>query len=120
MSKITPGPNGRGPGWESCEMCLHAIEHGWWGNDRVTHCRLCHVTWGRATRTMHCVTCHETFSTPANCDKHQRPEKGQKGLHCRPPEMVGLEPSENAYGTKVWKMPGTGSPYATEEGVSSM
>jgi hypothetical protein len=111
MSKITPGPNGRGPGWENCELCLHAVEHGWWGTKNTTHCRLCHATWGMATRTMHCVQCHETFTTPSNCDRHQAGTKADPGWKCRPPEMVGLEQIENAYGTKVWQLPGDGLPF---------
>jgi hypothetical protein len=88
-----------------CQLCAHANDHGWWGDSGVTHCRTCHATWNLGTRTTHCVSCHETFSTPGNCDAHQRPAKGEKGLHCRPPAQAGLEARENAHATRTWVRP---------------
>lgn len=72
----------------------------------TSRCRHCGAEWGMATKTMHCVTCHETFSTPSNCDRHQRGTKADPGWRCREPQAVGLVASTNACGTTVWKMPG--------------
>lgn len=90
-----------------CRWCANAAEFGWWGDGTVTHCHQCHATWGLATKTTHCVTCHETFSTPRNCDDHQKASRRDgRAFGCRPPAAVGLVATPNAHGTPVWHQPG--------------
>jgi hypothetical protein len=72
----------------------------------TSRCRKCGATWGMATKTMHCVTCHETFSTPANCDRHQHAKRDGTPWGCRPPAADGLVAEPNPYGTMVWHLPG--------------
>lgn len=56
---------------EVCAPCVHAAEHGWWGDlgsDR-THCKRCHRSWA-SLREIHCVSCCRHFVNPAACDAH--------------------------------------------------
>ena len=72
----------------------------------TSRCRVCGATWGMTTKTMHCVTCHATFTTPNNCDRHQRGTKADPAWRCRPPSSVGLVEKANSFGTPVWRSPG--------------
>lgn len=66
-----------------CAPCIHACEHGWWGDmgRAKSHCRKCHHSWA-SLREMHCVTCCAHFTNPDSCDAHLT-EDG-----CRPPESI--------------------------------
>ena len=53
-------------------MCIHNLEHGWWGrtiHSTAAHCRDCHRTW-TAKAEGHCAGCHQHFAG-ATFDKHQ-------------------------------------------------
>jgi hypothetical protein len=91
----------------TCELCLHAQEHGWWGDSKLTHCKNCGATWNMDSKVMHCVSCHETFSTPNNCDKHQNFLSGS--ANCLNPINVGLESTPSKYGVPVWHLPDSSS-----------
>ena len=83
-----------------CDLCIHAVKHGHWGDPRITHCKRCHTTWNRETNIAHCTVCCRTFSTPANFDRHRK--EGE----CLDPESVGLETKVDKHGTVIWKRPG--------------
>lgn len=56
----------------ACVICIHATEHGWYGNTvpgRGTHCRDCGATW-TGTIAAHTVCCHITFGGNSTADKY--------------------------------------------------
>lgn len=56
----------------TCEPCVFAVEHGWWGPSvQGTHCGGCHRTWA-GWKESHCAGCHESFSSEAVFTIHQR------------------------------------------------
>lgn len=61
---------------DTCPTCEWAEEVGSWvdapGQEHLTHCRVCHGSWGRRTEWQHCTSCHRTFSTVVNADLHRR------------------------------------------------
>jgi hypothetical protein len=88
-----------------CEPCIHAMEHGWWGDiaPARTHCRDCHRSW-RSRIEGHCTLCHSHFFNPKAFDAHLTAEG------CRPPATVArrdgqprLHPVSTPYG-ELWRL----------------
>lgn len=54
-----------------CGACVHAAEHGWWGDiaPARTHCCDCHRSW-RSLLEAHCTMCHRHFFNPKAFDAH--------------------------------------------------
>lgn len=103
----------------TCHLCQHAVEHGWYGMSRGSHCRDCGRTW-TSMRQAHCSTagCHRHFSSPSTFDFHF----GKAGEHRDPvqknrefrqdPEGIWYKAQSNE--ARWYEVPGAGP--ETEEG----
>lgn len=82
---------------ESCEACVHAKLHGWWGPDfrGKTHCQQCHRTWAGASEA-HCRMCCAHFSSNSAADRHWVRSK-----HVSPVQVAELSQREDG----TWTQP---------------
>lgn len=59
----------------SCDVCAHALAHGWWGPGvKGTHCIGCHRSWA-GKREAHCADCHAHFSADSVADRHRKGDR---------------------------------------------
>lgn len=93
----------------TCGWCAHSGAHGWWGDPKVSHCRVCHWTW-TGFSAAHCPTCHEHFTSDSGYETHLR--RGADGkLCCRVPAEMRRGDHTHVYtlSERGWRLTPTGA-----------
>ena len=62
-------------------------------------------SWWTGNERSHCGGCHATFTSLTSFERHR------KGMHCNPPEQVGLVARDKPYGV-LWGLPAPVGGYA--------